>query len=166
MLRVCLDLNVWCGAFLSRQLGRDDTATLALVEAVRTGRSPRGPVALIVSWGMLDRLAQVLARDLGYTRPDADRLVTLIASYAEDGPSLALGGVGVMPIPDAEDRHVLETAWAGEADILVTANLADFIQHDDETVIDGRLYRSRRAGKTMILAHPFEAIAWLRSPAA
>ena len=163
MPRVCLDLNVWCGAFIARRLGRTDTSAIALVEAVRSGRSARGPVALVVSWGMLARLRRVLVRDLGFTDRDAARLADLIASYARDGPSLTLGGVGVIPIHDVEDQHVLETAWAGGSDLMVTANLADFIQGGDETLIEDRLYRLERGGKTVLLAHPFAAIGWLRA---
>ena len=111
---------------------------------------------------MLERLRIVLARDLGFSERDAGRLVQLIASYAKDGPSLTLGGVGVIPIHDLEDRHVLETAWAAQADILVTANLSDFVQHDDQTVGKRSLYRLNRGGHSMIVAHPFDAIHWLR----
>ena len=119
-------------------------------------------MAIVVSWGMLERLRTVLVRDLGFADRDAARLAELIASYAREGPSLTLGGVGVIPIHDVEDRHVLETAWAGEADILVTANLADFIQDKDHAVLEGRLYQLERGGQSMILAHPFEALRWLR----
>jgi predicted nucleic acid-binding protein len=160
--RICLDFNVWCDAFIARHLGRQDTATMALVEAVRSGRSSRGPVSLVVSWGMLERLWTVLVRDLGFSQRDAARLAELVASYAKDGPSLTVGGVGVIPIHDTEDLHVLETAWAGKADILATANLDDFIQADDELVMEGRVWRLTRGGETMILAHPFEAASWLR----
>lgn len=162
LLRVCLDLNVWCGAFIARRLGREDTATIALTNAVRSGRSPRGPVALVISWGMLERLRAVLARDLGFAEADASRLAQLVASYAADGPSLTLGGVGVIPIHDVEDRHVLETAWAGQADILVTANLADFLDEPDQLAAGRRVFELERGGKSLILAHPFEALRWLR----
>ena len=119
-------------------------------------------MALVVSWGMLDRLRVVLARALGFSALDAARLPELIASYAREGPSLTLGGVGVIPIHDAEDQHVLETAWSGGADILVTANLEDFVQDGDELVQAGRTYRLSHSGRTMILAHPLEAASWLR----
>jgi hypothetical protein len=111
---------------------------------------------------MLQTLRVVLERDLGFSGRDATRLAELIASYAEDGPSLTLGGVGVIPIDDAEDRHVLETAWAGHADMLVTANLQDFRQGDFEPVVENRIHRLDRGGRSLIVAHPFEAIAWLR----
>ncbi len=114
---------------------------------------------------MLERLRAVLLRDLGFSQGDAGRLVELIASYAKEGPSLTLGGVGVIPMHDTEDRHVLETAWAGQADLLVTANLADFIHEDDETILETMSYRLRRGDRSMILSHPFEAIRWLREAA-
>jgi hypothetical protein len=57
--KVCLDLNVWCGAFIARRLGREGTATIALTDAVRLGQSPRGPIALVISWGMLERLSRI-----------------------------------------------------------------------------------------------------------
>jgi hypothetical protein len=164
MLRICLDPNVWCGAFITQRLGRRDTAVTTLVETVRSGQSPQGPVALVVSWGMLERLRLVLARDLGFSRDDAARLTELIASYAREGPSLTLGGVGVIPIHDAEDRHVLETAWAGQADVLVTANMADFNQVDGEVVVEGGVYLTR-CERTMVLAHPFHAADWIRDGA-
>ena len=111
---------------------------------------------------MLERLRLVLARDLGFSERDAVRLTELIAGYASDGPSLTLGGVGVLPIHDTEDRHVLETAWAGQADILVTANLADFARGEYELVTEGRVYRLARDRRSMVLAHPFDAAGWLR----
>jgi hypothetical protein len=161
MPRICLDLNVWCAAFIARRMGRRDTAALGLVDAVRSGQSPRGPVSLIMSWGMLERLKTVLARDLGFSDRDAARAVDLIASYAREGPSLTLGGLGVLPLHDLEDRHVLETAWAGQADLLVTANLPDFIQPGDQEISEMRRYQLRRGARQMILAHPYDAVRWM-----
>ncbi|MDB5499678.1 MAG: hypothetical protein JWP28_3709 [Phenylobacterium sp.] len=57
---------------------------------------------------------------------------------------------------------MLETAWAGSAEILVTAILEDFVHGQDETVYAGRAYRLRQGGHTLILTHPFEAARWLR----
>jgi hypothetical protein len=111
---------------------------------------------------MLERLKSVLVQQFRFDPSDASALVDAIAGYARMGPSLTLGGVGVLPTQDTEDRHVLETAWAGQADVLVTANLKDFVQDDDEIVLEGRIYRLTRGGQTMVLAHPFEAAGWLR----
>ena len=162
MTRICLDLNVWCAAYLADRAGRRGTASQTLIEAARGGPVERESLQLVVSWGMLERLRFVLVERLQFDPSDANALVDAIAGYAHMGPSLTLGGVGVIPIQDTEDRHVLETAWAGRADILVTANLDDFVQDGDEVVRAGRAYRLNHGGKTMILAHPFEAAGWLR----
>lgn len=162
MLRLCLDLNVWVGAFLAEKYGRQDTAAQSLVEAIRVGQSPRGPVALVISWGMLFRLNTVILRLTG-DKSAADRLMAIIAAFAQDGPSLTLGGVGVLPLDDEEDRHVLETALAGEADLLVTQNLNDFIQGDVDRLDDGRWYGvSRAPRRKLLIAHTYSAAAWLR----
>lgn len=161
MPRLCLDLNVWCGAFIGLRLGRTDTAAQRLTDAARTGGSPQGPVTLIVSHGMLERLTDVLATQLHFPPEEAARLCELIASYAREGPSLTLGGVGVLPIHDTEDRHVLETAWAGQADVLVTQNLADFLEPEAEALVPERIYGLRRGGTKLMLCHTFDAAAWL-----
>jgi predicted nucleic acid-binding protein len=136
-LRLCLDLNVLVANLLARAKGRQGTACQALVEAVRRGRCAAGPVQLVISWGMLDRLEDVLRQQLGIARGTAQRYRASLAALAVAGPSglppsLTLGGTGVVPLHDLEDRHVLETALAGRADWLVTANLADFIAPGDD----------------------------------
>ena len=159
--RLCLDLNVWLGAILSERLGRGDTAAQALVGAVRSGAGPRGPVALVISWGMLNRLHEVLVR-LEFGRAEADRLIQVIATIARDGPSLTLGGVGVLPLDDLEDRHVLETALAGGADMLVTHNLKDFSGQDVRMLIPDRYHGAETAAGKLVIAHTYDAAAWLR----
>jgi len=160
--RLCLDLNVWLGAILSERLERRGTAAQTLVDAVRSGLSPRGPVALVVSWGMLNRLREVLVR-FEFGAPEADRLVQVIATIARDGPSLTLGGVGVLPLDDQEDRHVLETALAGGADMLVTQNLKDFVGQDTRVLVADRYYGVEDAADgRLLIVHTYAAAAWLR----
>ncbi|WP_426014176.1 PIN domain-containing protein [Caulobacter sp. DWR2-3-1b2] len=159
--RLCLDLNVWLGAILSERLERRGTAALTLVEAVRSGPSARGPVALVISWGMLNRLREVLIR-FDFGGAEADRLIQVIATLARDGPSLTLGGVGVLPLDDEEDRHVLETALAGGADMLVTQNLRDFAGHDVRTLITDRWHGVETSAGKLLIAHTYAAAAWLR----
>lgn len=162
MLRLCLDLNVWLGAIIADGLGRTGTATQSLVQAVRSGDSQRGPIALVISWGMLNRLSDVLtAREVA--RATAAGLTETIAAYARQGPSLTLGGVGVLRIDDTEDQHVLETALAGEADLLVTHNIDDFLSGGDfETLMPGQWYGVHRGGKKLLVVHTYAAAAWLR----
>lgn len=162
--RLCLDLNIWLGAILSERLGRAGTAAGTLVEAVRSGASPRGPIALVVSWGMLNRLREVLVR-FEFGRTEADRLVQLVATIARDGPSLTLGGVGVLPMDDLEDRHVLETALAGRADLLVTHNLKDFLGKDVRVLSPGHWHGAATAEGKLLIAHTYDAAAWLRGEA-
>jgi predicted nucleic acid-binding protein len=168
-LRVCLDLNVLVANLLARAKGRQGTACQALVAAVRRGRCAAGPVQLVISWGMLDRLEDVLRHQLGIARGTAQRYRASLAALAVAGPSglppsLTLGGTGVVPLHDVEDRHVLETALAGRADWLVTANLADFIAPGDDVVIEDRLVVRRAPPRELQLVHPFLAAAWLRQP--
>ncbi len=160
-MRVCVDLNIWCADLLARQAGRRDTAAQAIVAAVR-GRPGREPLQLVISWGMLQRLGQVVRREFGFAPETASALCDAIAGYAQAGPSLALGGVGVLPIHDPEDRHVLETAWAGRAAVLVTADFAGFLAADAEVLIPDRLARLTRGDRQLHLIHPFPFAAWLR----
>lgn len=160
-MRLCLDLNVWLGAFLSERLERTGTATQALVDAVRSGACERGPVALVISWGMLNRLQKVLMAQ-GFGEPEAQGLIEVIATYAREGPSLTLGGVGVLPMDDEEDRHVVETAFAGGADLLVTHNLDDFAGADAQALVASRAYGATRGAAKLLILHTYEAAAWLR----
>ena len=60
---------------------------------------------------------------------------------------------------------MLEVAVAGEADLLVTANMADFETADVLKVGDGtrtRLY-PRPGQAALVIAHPDEARDWLRA---
>jgi len=159
--RLCLDLNVWLGAILSERLDRRGTAAQTLVDAVRSGFRSRGPVALVVSWGMLNRLREVLVR-FEFGAAEAERLVQVIATIARDGPSLTLGGVGVLPFDDEEDRHVLETALAGGADMLVTQNLRDFVDQGTRTLVTDRCYGVESADGKLLIVHTYTAAAWLR----
>jgi predicted nucleic acid-binding protein len=160
-LRVCLDLNIWCAELLARRAGRSDTACQRIVAAVR-GLDPAAPLQLVISWGMLHRLQAVLQREFGFGPASAADLIEIIADYAEEGPSLTLGGVGVLPIHDAEDRHVLETAWAGAAEVLVTADFGGFLAADAEIVEAGRIARLCRGAATLWIVHPFSFARWLR----
>lgn len=160
MVRLCLDLNVWVGAYLSAALGRSGTAAQTLVQAVRTGVSPRGPIGLVISWGMLARLGDVLI-GLGATQSDAHALIELIAAYALQGPSLTLGGVGVLPLRDEEDRHVFETALAGGADILVTHNMRHFVGGDVQPLTED-WHGAWRGGRKLLIAQTYAGAAWLR----
>jgi predicted nucleic acid-binding protein len=159
-LRICVDLNVWCAWILADKAGKSGTAAQSIVAAVR-GRKTPVPIQLVISWGMLERLGEVLRDDFRFPDTAAGALIDKIASYARERPSLTLGGVGVLPIHDAEDRHVLETAWAGAATALVTSDFRGFLSADATVLIPGRLARLSRGERELYLIHPFPMAAWL-----
>jgi hypothetical protein len=59
-LRLGLDLNIWCAALLADAKGTQNSAYQNIVNTVRYGRCQMGTVELVISWGMLNRLEQVL----------------------------------------------------------------------------------------------------------
>ena len=169
LLRLCLDLNVWVADFLGTRRGRRGGSSPWLADAVRSGTCQAGPLQLVVSLGMLDRLALVLTREFQVEVDAAETLVRAIGGLASfglagDHPHALVGG-GVYPLRDEEDRYVLEMAVAGKAALLVTANMADFETADILKVGDGariRLYP--RAGRaTLVIAHPDQNRDWLRA---
>ena len=169
LLRLCLDLNVWVADFLGTRRGRRGGSSPWLADAVRAGTCQAGPLQLVVSLGMLDRLALVLMREFQVDADAAETLVRAIGGVASFGPAsdhphVLIGG-GVYPLRDEEDRHVLEVAVAGAADLLVTANMADFETPDVIKVGDGsriRLY-PRPEQALLVIAHPDQARDWLRA---
>jgi predicted nucleic acid-binding protein len=168
VLRICLDLNVWCATFLGDKAGRSGTASQRLVTAVRRGSSSVGPMQLVISWGMLGRLRKVLETDWGIGREIVDPFLDAIVAIARSGPAgtppyPVLGGVGVMPLRDAEDAHVLETAIAGQAGILATANFDDFLVPRVRIVMPRLLARHRWPGGEIVIAHPSIVAGWLAS---
>ena len=159
-LRLCLDLNIWCAALLADIKGNQNSACQSIVDTVRYGRCYIGVVDLVISWGMLNRLEQVLLR-LTPLANDASFYVGVIRSYAQLHPQLTLGGTGVIPIADTEDQHVLETALAGRANILVTANFRDFSNKDIEIIIAERHSICHSPIHKFHIVHPYLLISWL-----
>jgi hypothetical protein len=167
VLHLCLDLNVWCAAFLADRKGVAGTASQTLVAAARGGSSGSVPVQLVVSWGMLTRLRKVFEVDWCVSRPTTDTVIEAIAGYARLGPlgmapHLTLGGTGLLPMRDEEDAHVVETALAGGAHLLVTANFDDFIECKGRVLETGRIALVETAAARLVVAHPFPAALWLR----
>lgn len=166
-LRLCLDLNVFVADLLARRERREDTAVRLLVESVARTTTPLGRLQLIVSVGMLNRLRSVLEGRLGVTATTVGSYVGALSQYARHGPTgrsplLVLGGTGVLPMPDREDAHVLETAIAGRADLLATADMAHFSFSDTIVLEEDRVLRYRRADHDVVIAHPFRAARWIR----
>ncbi len=167
VLRLCLDLNIWCAALLADLKARQGTSCQCLVEIAQQGLCTLGPAQLVISWGMLNRLRLVLERNLNVPHSAGDLYVDAIRGYAELGPvgagvQLTLGGTGVIALSDSEDAHVLETALAGRASVLVTANFKDFISNDTRLVVLQRHAIYTAPANVLHIAHPFEMMKWLQ----
>jgi PIN domain len=165
VLRLCLDLNIWCAAFLADRAGRQDTSSQLLVQAARSGTCPLGPVQLVVSLGMLDRLRKVFINDWQLDPATSDEIIESIERYARlgpdaTGPLLALGGTGLLALRDAEDAHVLDSAIAGGTHILATANFKDFMTPKTEILVPDRLASFEHPKGRMLIAHPFTMRSW------
>jgi hypothetical protein len=170
LIRLCLDLNVWVAAFLGERRERRTGSSAWLVDAVRTGTCAAGPVQLVVSVGMLERLQIVLVRAFRLAPDIATVLTASIETIAAAGPAgdhpyLLLGGTGILPLRDVEDRHVLEVALAGRADVLATANLADFAgaQFAPFGNWNRAMVYQAPAALPLLIAHPDHVASWLRS---
>jgi predicted nucleic acid-binding protein len=163
MLRLCLDLNVWVAALLCDRKGKTHSGSQYLVEIIRSGSSPAGAVELVISLGMLDELKSVIVEHLRLTSDTADAYVSAIEGYARLGTQLTLGGTGVIALKDTEDAHVLETAIAGKADFIVTANFKDFIvRRDTKIEIPDRHGIFSSAAHSLQIVHPSLMFTWLK----
>ncbi|HHP7232405.1 MAG TPA: PIN domain-containing protein [Xenococcaceae cyanobacterium] len=163
VVRLCLDLNIWCAALLADFKGRQNTSSQRLVQIVRSGFCSLGNVELVISWGMLERLEKVLIYNLKIDFSVARLYLDAIIGFAQLAPQLTLGGTGILPLDDVEDAHVLETAIAGRADILVTANFKDFIANDSRIIVPERhLFYFSPAHQVQIV-HPYLIMDWLNT---
>jgi len=167
-LYLCLDLNIWCAAFLAERKGAQNTASQTLVSIVKAGCVGDIPVQLIVSWGMLTRLRKVFEVDWGVSRQSVDSVIEAIIGYAGLGPlglapHLTLGGTGLMPMRDLEDAHVLETALSSHTHLLVTANFDDFLLAKADVLEPGKVAIVSTADAKLVVAHPFRAVEWFRA---
>jgi hypothetical protein len=71
VLRLALDINVLVAELLAARKGRRGTASAMLVESVRDGTCPAGPVQLVTSLPIIENFANVLRRHLGYSPSEA-----------------------------------------------------------------------------------------------
>lgn len=163
VLRLCLDLNIWCAALLADAKGREDTSSQRLVHIVRFGFCSLGKVELVISWGMIQRLEKVLRKDLKVDTRVVNLYLESIVGFAQLAPQLTLGGTGILPMQDIEDAHVLETAVAGRANILVTANFKDFLANDTRIIIPERHYLYVSPVHQVHIVHPYLMMNWLNN---
>jgi hypothetical protein len=153
-------------------------------------RSARSPlVQLITSLPLIENLANVLQRRLGYGKASADEKAWLLEQYALDGPmpSHPYLAVGSRFIPFEterqlrqalehqlkskkaaklfdeieDDRYVLETALAGRADLLVTADVAGFRKGSAVRLMRDDVLLFPVADRTLVIGTPYFAAYWL-----
>lgn len=183
--RLCVDLNVWVNNYLAIANDLRGTVSQFIVDAVQDGRSGVGPIQLVVSHAMLSRLFDVLTRK-GASLDSATQFISLIESISSLGPSgdyphLVLGGgviptgdarapnyephdsTGIPPRYDREDGRVIDTAIAGRAHALVTANFRDFIERHDTVITPQRVHIRHTARHDLFIVQPPEMAAWLRT---
>ena len=188
-IRLTLDINVFIADILSTEVGRRNTAASFLVEAVRTGTSPAGPVQLVTSLPIIENYANVLSRRLGYGAVAAEERAWILQQYALEGPMpdhpyLSVGG-GYIPFETEvewrrsiadhvgrseadklfheiqDDRYVLETALVGRADILATADVAGFAKGPAVRFERDDVLLFPFAGRTLVIASPRFVVYWL-----
>ncbi len=190
ILRLALDINVLVADILSRRKGRRGTASSLLVDFIRDGRTLAGPVQLVTSLPIIENFASVLRRHFGYTEAEAAEKAWLLEEYTLEGPMpdhpYVIIGAGFIPFEteaelcqaaaafadrsDVErlfnevrdDRYVLETALAGQADILVTANMADFVRGPAIRLERDDVVLYPFAGRMLVIASPAFTAFWLR----
>jgi hypothetical protein len=189
IIRLAVDINVFVADILSSRPQGRASASTRIVEAVREGRCPAGPVQLIASLPLIENFANVLQRHLGYSRASADEKAWLLEQYALEGPmpSHPHITVGSRYIPFEterqlsqalelqlrpenatklfneiqDDRYVLETALAGRADILVTADVHGFRKGSAVRFTRNDVLLFPVADRTLVIGSPYFAAHWL-----
>lgn len=188
-IRLTLDINVLVADILSAAKGLRGTAASLLVEAVRTGTCPAGPVQLVTSLPIIENYANVLVRRLGYDADAAEEKAWILEQYGLEGPMPGYPyvsiGSGYVPFeteeelrqsianhlgrPEADklfheiqdDRYVLETALAGRADILATADVAGFAKGPVVQFERNDVLLFPFADRTLVIAAPRFVVYWL-----
>ncbi len=170
------DVNVWVNNYLSLSKGRQGYAAQRLIRSAFDGHCRLGPIQLIVSHVMLDTLQIVLMR-VGLSDALSEAARNAVEASATGGvirqaPYVVLGR-GVQPIRDAEDRGVLDTAIAGNSDLLVTNNRKDFtpgpradidaemVRIDETGRGDVLMFRHSRLQHGIVITSVLAAKAWL-----
>lgn len=183
-----MDINVWFADLLASTKGKSGTAAQFVANCIRDGGCPAGPVQFITSVPVIENWVSVLERRFGYAAAEANEQAALLYDYASDGalgipPSIVVGA-GHIPFADdvseresaiahkaktdkrfgevEDDRHVLLSAVAGEANILATSDVDDFLR-GPALQLEGRsdviIYPTAVSG--LVIARPAFVRHWL-----
>jgi predicted nucleic acid-binding protein len=179
VLRVSLDVNIWIAHLLALQNGRKGGAATELISIVRDMTSEAGPIQLVMSWEMIATLEDVLGRlnfDAQSISDFTSSLILLMKSGPEAfDPHLLPESGRRLAVKDDEDAGVLASAIVARVDLLVTNNLEDFVIKDSERIETREitlrhqpakqlfaLIYERNDGVGIVVAHPIDALTWLR----
>jgi predicted nucleic acid-binding protein len=182
VFRVCLDLNVWVSFCLAEAANASGTIIQDMIDIIDRDRSPVGPIQIVMSHAMLERLKFVLLEK--FSAPDTDHFVRVIRGFVQDPLLLVVDG-GVEPTRDAirnyreydpgnpesrpappydpEDGRVLDTAIAARADVLVTRNFKDFWYHQAKVIEWEKLIIRMIGEHEIVIIQPELVMPWLRT---
>ena len=190
VIRLSIDLNVLFADQKARDKGVRGTAARMLMDAIRDGTCPAGPVQLVTSVPVIENWADSMRRHLGYSRDFAQEKAALLYEYANQGPMpegpRIVVGMGHVPFGTeeqvrnsirtraspknadklfdeiADDRNVLLTALAGEADILATADTDLFTKGDAVALERSDVVLYPFGERTLVVGTPNFVAYWLR----
>lgn len=179
VLRVCLDVNIWVANQIAIQNGRRRASASALIDLIREGQCAAGQLQLVMSWEMISTLEKVLVR-LRFDARSVTNVLEGIIGMMRFGPEpldphLLPEGGGHLAMRDIEDGGVLASSIATRVNLLITNNLDDFAVKDSERIDTRRIVRpeerirprcalayERNDGVQIVIAHPFDALEWLK----
>lgn len=158
--------------------GRSDTSASQVINAVNARRFGSLPFQLIMSMQMLDNLRIVLVERVKAGEDGAVAFIDAIEATIRTGPDrldpyLIMGGAAKFALSDREDREVLATAFAGEAELLVTSNLRHF-RTDKCEMVETTTVKARKGPRQLhaqihtigdrwlIVADPINVADWIR----
>jgi predicted nucleic acid-binding protein len=177
MLIVVPDVNVLVSKLNADRAGRSSTISQKVVRYLISGTLISEPVQIAMSFKMLDTYRDVLLRK-DYPEDLVEASISGLVGIMKFGPlgfdpHLVLGGSPDPALQDREDGGVLATAYAAQADLLITDNLKDFAGQDAETFRTSRvkttggttrelycIIRSRPGHRELVVAHPADVVSW------
>ncbi|MBU3887907.1 PIN domain-containing protein [Methylosinus sp. KRF6] len=176
-LRIVLDVNIFVSDIIGRSLGRRGTTSQKLVDAMLAGKIGDRPAQLVISLAMLESFRGALLR-LRAPTASIESATEALLDLTRNGPDrldpylLLDTGHAAFSMQDREDAGVLAIAFAANADLLVTDNLADFATKDcvsietsqarhadgSERQLSCQFHRSP-TGRELVVAHPLDVAA-------
>jgi hypothetical protein len=171
-------VNVLIAAQNANRAGRTNTISQRVLRYLTAGYAQSPPIQLVVSFKMIDTYRDVLNR-LGYDLDAIELAAAALIDMMKNGPRgldpyIVFGGTPDPGVLDTEDGSVLATAFAADADVLVTDNLVDFAAADCEVFNTSTVQRAdgstrrlscqihrRPNSQVLVVAHPADFAHWI-----